>query len=530
MFFGGNMKAPLLALFVCSAACIPIETKLPEPVEVDISQEMLAQHLEKLTEPIMEGRQAGSGGLDLAADYIAAQMKEAGLTPGGVDGSYFQPFEAVVTPITPEPETQLTDSQGNVYKPTKDFYPYFFSPDGEATAEVVFVGYGTRNDFESIDVKDKFVVIVLGSDVSTPRNPPDYIDKKIEDFGSTYSSTEAMLAWKIPNEIYKRYKAAKVFNAKGVIFTILPSEKENEYKENLICESTENPEISSKDFGIYLNREIVESWLGAKLDSKLDFTPRKLNQTLYLVMKRKQNFSNLKNVIGIWEPPASTNSTPTIVVGANYDNTLDSSEKKEIGLYPGANNNASGVAALLEVARYISSSKIKPTTRIVFAAFSAGDTGGELEGKFYFSSLGAVRYLLKNNINFTNMINLFGIGKLVKNRLYISKKEPNLYFDDMLRKSNNGVDLVFEKYEDPYLTQRDIAFISDYTMFIDKQIPSILFYSGEDEDWHKPTDTADKINIESLYKISKLTVNLIYLLAQNPNPASQPTSKMTAQR
>lgn len=213
------------------------------------------------------------------------------------------------------------------------------------------------------------------------------------------------------------------------------------------------------------------------------------------------------NVVGYID----NNALTTVVIGAHYDHlglgnqgsSLDANPQNKT--HNGADDNASGVAGVLELARYFQNNKIKEATNFLFICFSGEELG--LFGSKYFTDnptidLGKVSY----------MINMDMIGRLdpVSKSLAVSGTGTSSVWEPLLKK------LTSEKLQ----IKTDSAGIgpSDHTSFYLKNIPVLHFFTGSHSDYHKPSDDIDKINIEGEKEILQLIVQLIEKLNNQPRP------------
>jgi Peptidase family M28/PDZ domain len=218
------------------------------------------------------------------------------------------------------------------------------------------------------------------------------------------------------------------------------------------------------------------------------------------------------NLIGYLDNDAST----TVVIGAHYDhlglgnqgNSLDANPQNKI--HNGADDNASGVAGVIELARYFQTNKVKESTNFLFICFSGEELG--LYGSKYFTEnptidLGKVTY----------MINMDMIGRLdmATKNVAVSGTGTSAVWEPLFKKFSS----------DKLQIKTDSAGMgpSDHTSFYLKNIPALHFFTGSHSDYHKPTDDAEKINYDGEKEILQLIIKLIEKLDKQPKLTFLPT-------
>jgi hypothetical protein len=464
---------PSAAIFFCLfiAACPkpspPALPPKPKEPHLETSSKNIARDLEYLTSPELEGRGPQTKGLSLAADYIAAQMREMGLTPSAPNGSYFSLLSDKNSSNGDwyDLGSSLHDDQGIDYRLYRDFFVLNSSPNGELKAELVFAAYGEKKDFEGLDVSGKIVLLLY--------NKADLTRAK-----SYFTQLDG-------------YKTATSLGASAILF-VNPSWQYRDwiyFNQSLLFT---DPHQNTGPFTFTMNSYIVLNWLTPKGEVIPDLSPRPLPEVLTLKVSQAPDASPLKNVIGVLEP--ETSPKKTILIGAHYDH-LGTSDGV---VYPGADDNASGITALLETARALASSDLRPPVRIIFCAFTVEERG----------LVGSKDYLNGDHEHIDYMLNFDMVGRLQNNTLYIGG-EAFSFFGGALRRADKELGLLLTQ---SLLSPREGS--SDHQSFIDVGIPALHFFTGLHSDVHRPTDTADKINVEGIAKISKLAAFFVYELAK----------------
>ncbi len=421
----------------------------------------------------LEGRLTGSEGEKLSAEYIAAEFKAMGLKPLGDNGTYFQTFNITTLRMTTDKSSMSLG--GGKLKQFKEFYPLSISTNkGEYSGETVDVGYGInsvspiRNDYAGKNVNGKMVLINIGS--------PDGIHPH-----------SAFIAW---HGIESRVNEAIKQGAKAVVF----------YKDDDKVESPEgNLSLKIEPCAIpvvFVSRELKSLPPGAPMSVSIDI--------LAIVEKGH-------NVVAMRDNKA----TNTVVIGAHHDHlgrgqmgnslSVGSSE-----IHNGADDNASGTAGLLALAKIFSKKKRwNKANNYLFIAFS-GEELGLLGSKHYVAH---PTYPLEK-INY--MINMDMIGKLDSSSKVLIINGVGTSPEWKKAIASTVLDTL--KIKSIVTTEGGIG-ASDHTPFYLSKIPAIHFFTGQHTDYHKSSDDIPGINfsgetfvigyissfIKSLNKSGKLT-------------------------
>lgn len=216
----------------------------------------------------------------------------------------------------------------------------------------------------------------------------------------------------------------------------------------------------------------------------------------------------MKNVIGVIPGENPELSRQSIIVGAHYDHLglgwPDVREENSGKIHHGADDNASGVAVLIELARVLSKS-LHPDRSVVFVAFS-GEEAGKRGSKYYITNQN--RYPVENCIG---MLNIDTVGRLWKKKLLLlgshSAKEWIHIFRGASFVTGVDVEIVSEPLDS-----------SDHISFQEAGIPAVQLFSGPHQDYHRPTDTTDKIDQEGLVKVASVAKEVIEYLASRKDP------------
>ena len=432
-----------------------------------------------LASPSMEGRGAGTKGIGLAANMIEKRYISLGLQPAGTK-SYFQPF-TVITGAKLKQGNRLEAEDGkskSELKLNQDFVPFSFSSSGETAGPVVFAGYGATapefgyDDYAHLDVKDKIVLIL--------RYEPASFAAKSGNAGLTQHSQL------ITKAINARNHGAKAL--------ILVNGKLEGKEEDVLTKfgSVNGPENAGIEI-VQVKNDAANAWFVAAGKSLGDVQnqinqsstpasfpfPEKLHISLAVNIEKTR--ATVNNVLAYL--PGKTDQY--IIIGAHYDHlgygNVDSLAPSQIGqIHPGADDNASGTAGVLELARLLAPRRGQLQRGILFADFAGEELG----------LLGSAEWVKEPTLRLDKadaMINMDMIGRIKDEKIYIGGTGTGATFKNLLDEEKGKFPFNIEYSASGYSA-------SDHTSFVGKQIPVLFFFSGLHADYHKPSDTWDKIN------------------------------------
>ena len=332
--------------------------------------------IKSLASPAMEGRGAGTKGIERAAELIELRYRSLGLQPAGAK-SYFQPF-TVITGAKLKEGNRLEVQDGKLkqgLKLNQDFVPFSFSASGEVAGPVAFAGYGATapefgyDDYAHLDVKDKIVVLL--------RYEPAGFAAKSGNAGLTQHS---QLITKAINARNHGAKAVILVNGK------LGEGEEDQLTKFGTVNGPENAGIAI----VQAKNEVVNAWFTTAGQRKsLAEAQNQINSSstaasfafqdklqISLGVNIEKTRATVNNVLAYL--PGKTNEY--IIIGAHYDHlgygNVDSLAPSQIGqIHPGADDNASGTAGVLELARLLAPRKGQLQRGILFADFAGEELG-----------------------------------------------------------------------------------------------------------------------------------------------------------
>ena len=443
----------------------------------EINKEDLIATVKTLSSPDFDGRLPGSEGFNKAAQFAAEIFSEIGLKPLG-DENYFQQFNIEYNKIkSPAVFKAIVDHDTITSEPGKDFVFRGFTGSNKFTLPVVFCGYGISrpdlgyDDYANMNVKNKIVIVFK-------QNSGWKINNK--DWGTNFPREKSLVA--------------KKFGAKGILFVSLPNDKN---PQPLIGSVLHGDGEQPVDFPqLQISQDMVNLLLSktgltiADYQTKIDEKKKPLSTVLttkaFVEVKTEyQKNAKTMNVVGIIEGNDPKLKNEYVVIGAHLDHV-----GSQAGLlFPGANDNASGSAGVLEIAKAFSENGIKPKRSVIFVLFAGEEQG--LNGSKYF-----VESWKKDYNKIVAMLNLDCIGYGDSIQVGNGKSAPKLWkianqidktsFNSMVERTWNGGG-------------------ADATPFYEKGIPCLYFVTTNSYDHlHLPTDEVNTLNPELYEKIVRL--------------------------
>jgi aminopeptidase YwaD len=454
--------------------------------------------IKALTTPAMEGRGAGSKGLTRAQHLIEKRYKSLGLEPAGTR-SYLQPF-SVITGAQLKGKNTLSvfTSDGKVeLKAKQDFVPYSFSASGSARGALVFAGYGITadefhyDDYAGLDVKGKIVIVMR-------YEPPSFAVKG----GNNGMTQHSQFITKAINARNHGAKALVVANGKL-----------GDGEEDLLTRfgSVSGPENVGILF-LQVKNNVADSWLKpagkslAELQEQINASSKPESFVLpekeaaALTVSIRTTRATVNNVLAYL--PGKTDEY--VIIGAHYDHlgrgNFDSLAPSQIGqIHPGADDNASGTAGVLELARLLAQYKGQLRRGILFLSF-AGEELGLLGSAVWVKD--PTRPLDKA----VAMLNMDMIGRIKDDKVYVGGVGTGSTLKAVVEEAQAKSGFKIEYSPGGYSS-------SDHTSFVAKKIPVLFFFSGLHSDYHKPSDTWEKIDPAAATRLLDVVGKAAELLA-----------------
>ena len=485
---------------------------------VSPSQARLKADVGFLAADAQDGRAPGTQGIEASADYIAASFKASGLQPAPTLSNFFQPFTIRGNAELTAPATlafRKGDGAESKLEPSS-FQPLAIGSGGQlANVPVVFVGYGitAKDDAKGLDYDDYAGLDVKGKAVLVIRREPQLDDDKSK-FAGRMTTTYATFAHKATNAFQHGAAAVLMVNdaagLKGADDAIL----------KFAAAGTE--ENSPIPF-LALSRAEADKLLAAADQPSLatiekeidtDLKPRSralagvaLSATIEIVRKGLPT----KNVIGVLEG-AGPNAEETVVVGAHYDHLghggLASGSLAFLSkdIHNGADDNASGTALVMELARRLAKRADPLPRRVVFMAFS-GEEKGLLGSRHY------VDHPLFPLAKTVMMINFDMVGRLNdKGELTVLGTGSTAGLEEVVTAIGSAAGFKVKAVKGA----SDGLGGSDHESFYQKGVPILFPFTGLHSDYHRPTDDTERINFAGMSRIADFGELVLLDIARRP--------------
>ncbi len=439
------------------ATCLLLTAPAVAQLDSTRIKPLLKKHISTLASDEFGGREPGTKGEELARNYIIGEFKSIGLAPKGTNG-FLQPF-TFTKHVKAGAKTKLVIS-GNAIAEGEYCYPLAYSANSGASGQSAMVGYGINAPAQQHnDYKDK----------SNLKGKIFFIDASTPDKGGPHSKFAEQA------DLRTRIDSAIAYGAAGIVFYTTDKEMKEPVLQSKIRVAPCNIPV------MYLTRE--------KSQGLSD------NVKVEMVAEIIKEEATGNNVLGFLD----NNAQNTIVIGAHYDHLGHGGEESlyrgEPAIHNGADDNASGVAGVIEMARYMKENGPK-SNNYLFIAFSGEEKG--LLGSGYFTKNTTLE-LEKMNY----MLNMDMIGRL-------KTEEPVLIISgvgtsDAWKITMNYIDIPGLKTK---TTESGVG-PSDHTSFYLKNIPVLHFFSGTHNDYHKPSDDEQFINYKGEIDILNYMITLI---------------------
>ncbi|MFA7360497.1 MAG: M20/M25/M40 family metallo-hydrolase [Candidatus Kapaibacterium sp.] len=471
----------------------------------EITKEEIYEHINYLASDKLEGRYPGTLGDILAREYISKEFEKYGLIPKG-DSAYIQRFDMNNGVKKGRANTiKFFDNGKQVDVNASDFTPLGLSANGKVKADLVFAGYGINapmleySDFKDasgnmINVEGKVIVIMRYS--PTTMNPNNDKFEKFEELRTKIAS-------------FKDLKPAGVI----VITPPLNSTSSNtdilmDVGFDMVSQNAGIPIINTK-------RGIIEFFLKQRgydlsqiqqdINSNLKSNSFEIKEmSVEYDVDLEKDIAKTGNVVGFLEGSDPVLKNEVIVIGAHFDHLGYGGQNsmyrgKDKLPHVGADDNASGTAGVMEIAQKLSAEKDKLKRSVLFICFTAEEEG--LIGSSHFAKSDEFK-----NYNIVAMLNMDMIGRLKDNKLILNGTGTSTYWTPMIEELN-------KKYNFNTSMNPEGFGPSDHSSFYAKDIPVLMFFTDLHSDYHKPTDTPDKINTDGQQKVLNMVYDMTYDLS-----------------
>jgi hypothetical protein len=468
-------------------------------------------HVMALASERAEGRLVGSNGEKVASEYIVSQLRRIGARPAPGHSDFLLPFEFTAGTRDGGSTTSiLTGGTTRTFDARTDIQALSFSDDGEVRGPVVFAGYGIvvpesqnfgYDSYATLDVKDKIVLVL--------RYFPEDAEPKTKGILSRYSDL--------------RYKAmaARQRGAKALLVVAGPHSPN---AGETIPMSFDTALSGSGIVAASISATVADAMFGSLNDpgKTLAAAQRGLDdanphvagfalpevdaRVRVKVLREKRTGHNVVGYLPATLPTAGVQK-PWVAVGAHYDhlghgengNTL--ADKADVTkVHFGADDNASGSAAVLAVGETLAG---QPRRRNVLLEFWSGEEIGLVGSTAYVNAPPIPLDQLAAYINFDM------VGRMQDNKLTVQATGSSASWARLLEQANIAAGFELLVQPDPYQP-------TDVASFNQASVPCLNFFTGTHVDYHKPSDTADKINYEDLDRIVDFAATIVRRIADAP--------------
>ena len=486
--FGKQITALLAIVWLCAGCGANVDPRQTVPY---LASDQLA------------GRAPGSPGLVVAGDYLADEFHRIGLEPLPALHGYFQPFTMTLA-STLAPATNLLLNDKSLMLGT-DFSPLSITGEGPFNGPVVFVGFGVTDlkngydDYAGMDVAGKVVLAMR----QEPR------DEK----------GKSRLAGK--DHIWS---SAAYFNAKaraaaehGAVALLLVTPPSSGPDDPIASFSASAGDSSATIPVIQISRRVAELLLATANASNLDQLQKTIDSTgrpKSMVLRDveisgdvalKKSSADVRNVVA-YLPGSGEHADEFVVIGAHYDHLGTGQLGHALGpvgsIYHGADDNASGDAVVLEIAKQLSDGPPLPRS-VIFVFFTAEEEG--LIGSDWFVNHPPVPL-----DKIVAMLNLDMVGRLRDENLLIGGWGTAANFDSIVKSAAAGTPIHIQSFEKGGLGP------TDHMSFALKKIPVLFLFTGLHADYHRPTDTADRINYAGIDEVATVGGKIVTAMAAMP--------------
>lgn len=479
----------------------------PVPSTVDsITPGELRMHLQFLASPELGGRYTLSPSFAIAARYLAAHLEAYGFKGAGDHGDFLQTFQVVsAKPDTAKSSLEIAFKDKPKSYHFGDFYIPAEGGNGEAQSQIVFVGAGIsspsqhHDDYAGLDAKGKIVLIVAG----TPQGVDlSRLDENEHGQGAARGHG-AVGILQLPQQRLLELMKNKGFQERAASRESVRLARD---AEGNLPEVTLGPSLA-EDLLAACGMDLKSAYEAA--NHKQNAEPKKIDITAKMAVAQQLTRSTTQNVAGILEGADPVLKHEYVVFSAHYDH-LKTGPGGEI--YPGADDDGSGTTSVLAIAHAMSLERPK---RSVLVMFHAGEELGLLGSEYntdYAPVVPLKQMVADLNIDMigrskqpgdnalqdehltdANTVYLVGSNR-ISQELHQLSEETNSQFQKM------KLDYY---YNDPDNPER-IYFRSDHWNYAKHGVPIIFYFDGTSVDYHRPTDTIDKIDFTKMTKVARL--------------------------
>ncbi len=478
-----------------------------------VIEDSLYDHVGYLASDELKGRNTPSAELDTAAKYIARYFRYCGLKPVESAGGYFQKVPLLKTKLADKSSQKFVlnkNGEALTFALKNDFVPYYLSANREVTAPIVFVGYGITapeydyDDYENVDVAGKIVLAFTGepqekdsTSIFKGIEPTDHSKPIHKVLNALDHGAVGFIFVKNP-----RHRFRKPANPWPSLLRRPPKDAVP-----LTLGEKEENKLVAVQIGLNLANEIFRT--SGKTMKELydaidaDLKPRSFeieNVTATIAVKLDAKKFWTQNVVGFLEGSDPELKDEIIVIGAHYDHL---GAKSDSVIYHGADDNASGTVGVMTLAKAFSQCGKRPRRSILFITF-AGEEKGLFGSRYYVGT--DPLFPLEKTIA---MINLDMISRNDTSEVKIYGADHSPELKEAFLQVNKKIELPYN-----FVSSKKVPGGSDHMSFGRKKIPFLFFFTGLHKDYHKPSDTVEKISPHRMAQIIKAAFGVAWQISQ----------------
>ncbi len=480
----------------------------------EINESDIRHHVEFLASDECDGRLTGTAGIFKAQEYVIKKFQEYGLKPFKNEGNWSQPFPFLkLAKLGDNNYLNFKIPNSKSLKVLEDWSPLNNSESGKTIiSEIIFAGFGIQvenhkkwssyDSFTHLDVKGKWIMVLRKLPTSWTQERKDYY---------FYNST-----------LRKKASLARDLGAKGIIFV-----SSNEGDDEVVAFDKTSVNETMSIYSISLKNKFASQIFGLNAknfssicknlnlgENFMGFSMKNFQIDTQIEIVRDKG--ECRNIIGLLKSSQNIEPKRTLIIGAHLDHigvgkrNSRAKKTKKPKIHPGADDNASGIAALLEIAEFLADLRQRGLLGlrydILFTAWSGEEIG--LIGSKYFASEQLMESFENNRSSpISAYLNMDMVGRY-KNKLTIHGVGSSDIWRKVIQEANVPVGLNLNLQNDSHIP-------TDTTSFYTKGVPIISGFTGLHSDYHSPTDTIEKINYEALTKTAKLFSRIIRVLDQS---------------
>jgi aminopeptidase YwaD len=479
-------------------------------VQQTISPVIMEKYISYLASDELMGRDTPSPYLDSAAAYIAREFESFGLQP--VNGSWFQTINVGYVSLGEKNHLKLIIAgKEKNFSIKNDFIPYQNTGNITVEGDLIFCGYGISvpesgyDDYKDTDVAGKIVLLLRHipreNDSAAIFNATEFAKYSSIDYKTSTAVNRGAVGVIVVNDPLNHASMRPVGYPWPSLSKVIPKD----ILPLTLIKNVDVPVVNAGEefvnyvFGNVENLKNIQKKIDEEITGySMELPGMRVSLGTTIIIKE----APADNVIGFLEGTDPELKNEILVVGAHYDHVgyKKNTPAGEDSIYNGADDNASGTAGVMAIARAFSKLEQKPKRSVLFITF-AGEERGLFGSRHYVDN---PLFPLENTVA---MLNLDMIGRNESNRLYVNAHSVSPQLKEINAEENEevGMELL---YNDSYSSGG-----SDHASFIDKGIAALFYHSGLHSDYHKPSDEADRIDFTKAARISQLAFRTAFRIA-----------------